>query len=386
MATWRDRMKPATFRGVPFFVEGSEHQGGRRNVTHEYPFRDKPYSEDMGRKARRFAVEGYVIGPDYIAARDALLDALEKFGPGSLQHPYYGPRTVAVDDFRVRETQRDGGMAVFSIEFTETPAKPAEPSSVADAASKLRQSGPLAGATAGAEFLAKYSPGILTSSLADMVRAATLAVTSVLGTVEMEEQQLATLKRNITQLGQSAAALVTAPVDLLASVSSVFSLVTSTDALPKIYAFEPGVVLGGSTPNRQKERANFDALHRLIQRSALTQACTLAADQTFDSYDAAMAKRNQLCALLDEQAEIAADDTYPALLQLRADLVNAVPGPGADRARLVSLTPKVTGNSLVLAYDLYGDLSLESDLVARNGVQKPGFILGGQALEVLSRG
>jgi prophage DNA circulation protein len=72
--TWRTRMQPASFRGAGFLVEGHDGEVGRRLAVHEYPERDLPYAEDLGRKARVFKITGLVIGPDYMAQRDALLD------------------------------------------------------------------------------------------------------------------------------------------------------------------------------------------------------------------------------------------------------------------------------------------------------------------------
>lgn len=41
--------------------------------------------------------------------------------------------------------------------------------------------------------------------------------------------------------------------------------------------------------------------------------------------------------------------------------------------------------ALVLAYELYDDLAWEADLVRRNAIRHPGFIMAGRVLEVLSR-
>lgn len=43
--TWKDRLQDASFRGVPFKVEEESAGTGRRVETHEYPNRDKPYTD-----------------------------------------------------------------------------------------------------------------------------------------------------------------------------------------------------------------------------------------------------------------------------------------------------------------------------------------------------
>src|SRR4051812_26581932 len=94
---WRDKWLQAQFRGARFFVENGVMAGGRRTALHEYPKRNVPYAEDMGKAANKFVVQGYLIGPNYLNDKDALIDALEKDGPGMLRLPLpYKMRDVEV--------------------------------------------------------------------------------------------------------------------------------------------------------------------------------------------------------------------------------------------------------------------------------------------------
>jgi prophage DNA circulation protein len=119
---WRDVIPyvQASFRGVPFQTVDAEARVGRRNVTHEYPQRDDPYAEDLGRRARQYVVEAYVLGDDYLAQRDALIDAIEQAGPGELVHPRWGTlQVVVLESVSIKESTREGGIARFSITFGE---------------------------------------------------------------------------------------------------------------------------------------------------------------------------------------------------------------------------------------------------------------------------
>jgi prophage DNA circulation protein len=135
---WRSQLYPATFRGIEFHVESREKGGGRRDVVHEFPKRDVPYSEDLGRRARRFTVSAYVIGADYISRRDALIDALEQEGPGLLVLPTQGEQQVNVDHYAVVERRQRGRMAEFEMTFTEAGGLPAS-SFQTDAAGNVQQ-------------------------------------------------------------------------------------------------------------------------------------------------------------------------------------------------------------------------------------------------------
>jgi prophage DNA circulation protein len=124
---WKLDLQPASYNGAGFHVEVNTRAGGRRIANHEYPKRDIPYAEDMGRKSRRFSVTGYVIsGPlvsDYTIGRDALIDQLEIAGPGRLVLPTglarAGENRVTIENYSVAESRERGGIATFEMIFLE---------------------------------------------------------------------------------------------------------------------------------------------------------------------------------------------------------------------------------------------------------------------------
>ena len=61
-APWRRKLVPASYAGVEFHVEHQALNSGRRVVLHEYPKRNIPYAEDMGRHAKRYNITGYILG------------------------------------------------------------------------------------------------------------------------------------------------------------------------------------------------------------------------------------------------------------------------------------------------------------------------------------
>lgn len=122
--TWRDKRQTASFRGVPFYVDGDSTPVGRRTQLHEYPQRDKPLVEDMGAKTREVKLTGFVIGDDCLFQRDNLLNALDKPGSGELVHPWFGRMTVtAGDGCEVSHERREGGMVRFELVFIEAGEK-----------------------------------------------------------------------------------------------------------------------------------------------------------------------------------------------------------------------------------------------------------------------
>lgn len=117
---WKDRLQDASFRGVPFKVEEEGSPVGRRVETHEYPNRDKPYTEDLGKVTSRPTITAYVVGDDCFDQRDRLIEALNKPGPGTLIHPVYGEMNVCVDgEIHVSTTKTEGRVVRFDLRFVE---------------------------------------------------------------------------------------------------------------------------------------------------------------------------------------------------------------------------------------------------------------------------
>jgi prophage DNA circulation protein len=99
--SWRDKLRPASFRGVSFGVFESQIRFGRKTSTHEYPFRDTVWVEDLGRAARRISFAGFLVGDDCIEQRDALIKVCEEAAAaegGELVHPSLGRVTVSLAD------------------------------------------------------------------------------------------------------------------------------------------------------------------------------------------------------------------------------------------------------------------------------------------------
>lgn len=404
--TWRDDLRRvrladgrhligASFRGVAFFVEGSDRGGGRRAVVHEFPLRDDPFVEDLGRRARTFRVDGYVIGDDYLAQRDALLAALEDVaGPGELVHPYHGVRRAICLNVTVRETRADGGMATFAIEFAEAPAQAPTPTEVVDAAEQVATSADAAVSAVDAELVEQYDADGLPAFALDSAETALVnaveALQAELGPIVSATQELAEFTGRVALLTAQASALVRRPAEILGTFRAAITGLVATaeaapgavmDALVSAYAADLGAPVVATTATRARERANLTALIGALRRVIALEAARLAPLVPYTSIDEATAARDQVAEMLEEQAAEAGDTAYPALVDLRSQVLRAVPGSSAF-ARVVTVERKVPVPSLLLAYQLYGSVDREADIIARNNIRHPGFVAG--ELQVLS--
>jgi prophage DNA circulation protein len=130
-AAWRKRLRPASFARARFHVEQQSRSSGMRTVIHEYPKRNIPYAEIMGRHAIRYQVTGYCIGPNYHLEKEQLMNVLEKSEPGELIDPYLPTRPLmcVCERFSVSESREKGGFCTFEMVFVElgTPANAPAP-------------------------------------------------------------------------------------------------------------------------------------------------------------------------------------------------------------------------------------------------------------------
>jgi len=189
MTTWRDNLLPGSFRGVPFKTLPLTTQIGRRNVVHEYPQRDKPYGEDLGRKARQYQVEAIVLGVDYLSQRDRLIAALESKGAGRLVHPTLGEMDVILSSpaSMTEDLGVAGGSAKFSMTFTEA-GDIAALTVTADTSKRVETAADAATATAQDAFgrtfdLGSDQPGLL-SQVLNVLNGATAGIVGLINDIK----------------------------------------------------------------------------------------------------------------------------------------------------------------------------------------------------------
>lgn len=411
--SWRERYVQGSFRGVVFVTESRDRSGGRRVALTELPFRDTPISEDMGRRAREYSLELFVHGRDYYDRRDALLAALEAFGPGTLIDPWGGAAlSVVVEDYRLTETTEDGGIARFSVLFRESGA--ADPVRVtADTASQAASAADAITAAAPDEFAARFSvdkvAGFVEDAAAVIVDAAAItaevsaALSGGLGPI------LRTFEAGLRLL--PGGALLRAPLSLGHALVGLIGAVEALGSGPRtrMSALEPLAGFGASlpavprtTPARIRQADNQDALVHLVRVTAAAGLVRAAAATRWAGQNEAVLVRTRLGDLLDGHALAAADAGEDARAAdfdtLRRALVRDLTARAATLARSYSYTPAQTEPALVIAQRLYGfgrdsrsdfggDIATRADrLVQANGVRHPGFVTGGDVLQVAAYG
>lgn len=390
-------LRPGSFRGVPFGVKGSGMAAGRRTQVHEYPQRDKPFAQDLGRATRDINVEAFVVGLDYIAQANRLLEALEKPGPGALVHPWFGTLTVAIKTDGAR-VEFDGGLgeAKFTLNFVES-GELAFPAASNSTAGQSR----LAAANIENVAVEDFSKLFKVAGMQDFVaQDATASLTSVFGLVagggvpgasafgyaatapNMLKAALGLLG-NPLALGQTIAGFIGVS-GLATSAQRWSSLAQSLLRMvmqPGLSAPAPPVVY---TPSRQQSYTNTVAINALTRQLLLAQAVGASSLVTTDVYDDAVELRTGIATALDAESLTANDATYTTLQAARSNVWSDMTARSRDGARLTTNTPAETMPALVLAYDLYEDAARDSEICTRNAVRHPGFVPP-RTLKVLTR-
>jgi len=388
--TWREELQPASFRGVPFEVEGDSGTFGRRTQVHEYPQRDKPWTEDLGRATRSFEITAFLIGDDYLQRRDALLAALETEGSGALVHPWYGELTVNIKDpARVSHSFRDGGMCMIALSFVEAGELEFPAAQDSLGAQSLIAADDLGVAVAedfGDTFSIEGLPSFVQDGFFEdlelfdgLLEAASTGWQWLNALVPDWLGDALSFGRDVVSMFDRTVLPSTVANSVRLNRNAVISL-TALSRQYGTYVVEP-TSLAPATRQRQANRA---ALASLFQHSTLIQAAGMTAAMPLPVYDDAVLVRDSLTAALDEASFSVVDAVYVPLQILRARVHADVTARLSQAARLLTYTPREPMACLAIAYDLYEDVSREQEIIDRNTIRHPGFAPA-VPLKVLSR-
>jgi prophage DNA circulation protein len=398
---YREDYRPASFRGVSFHVRASDVTVGRRLARHEYPQRDIPYLEDMGRSAREYQVEAFVLGSNYRSIRDALVKAIEQAGPGQLVHPYYGTVMVVVSaGVKVTESTEEGGIARFSIQFVEA-GKQEYPNSVTDTGFVLDNQLSNAMNVFASDFAANFSiDGVLDFVSADAMQNVTSLLklpdlSSVLASVSaFVADPLSPLKallpQNLMSSLMNPIALATGLVALIGGLAGGKTGGRSGSAASLLDYSLPPVYGSEYTPSRAIEADNRIALNNLVVQAATAVYVTELARSAAQTLDDARAVSADIVASSD-RILMDPDTGYQAvaaMMQLRTEAIRHFSAVTADLPRAVQVTNNISLPSIVMANVFYGDKweqqERDQDIVSRNRIRHPGFLPAGRSLQILT--
>lgn len=385
-SAWVSGYAQASFRGVEFFISSAQGEIGRRYAIHEFPQRDFPIAEDLGRKARQFTLSCYIIGENYFDDRNALIEAIELPGPGKLVHPYLGVFNAVVLNSSFTEATNEGRVARFNITFQEQ-VETVLTASGPDPETKVyrKRQDFLDSALAffeDAYDIAQQPVQVVQNVLDEIDRALDVLVAAkkVVGSVADFQRELSNVRGKLTQLVFDAS-------DLWQELGGIIQF--GTDILDGRFSITPANArqqyIDLNEPlNQWRSNADRDdpvALIRdLFYKQTVISSTGLLPYVAYESKDESerfLANANKDL----DQIELdpaSSDDLINNARDQRAFLKEDAEDRTEDLGEIFEYqVPKSSKPTIAIASSLYGSLEKEQEIIDRNGIQNP-FFAGGK--------
>lgn len=431
MSEESERLLEASFRGVPFFVQKAELSAGRRTQVHEYPLRDKPFVEDLGRASRTIVITAFLVGDDYIAQSKRLIGAVETEGSGQLVHPWLGE--MKVTPTAVSKLSFDDRMRVASVTLTFTESGDLLfPSTKADKTAASHEASDAVSVSA----IDKFAEAIHLEDVSDYVEAAMSGdLLDVLGVVSSSDLAA------VFDMSDRIADLVSDGMTLLSQDPSVFARqflnacglsrlstsiaawsgvvgqiknLTGNEKLSSSTKTLNEIVAGSSVVSSTRETVvrNRAALETLVRQVLIAQAVGVSTivgtsvdriapeeivpsgtssssatgtvvitsdageDEGFSttSYEEIVAARDVILEMLDAEIELtSSDDEFRVLMDARVAVFEEMTERADREQHLLDVELPEVRPAVVVAYDYYDDATRDEEIVARNHVEHGGF-------------
>lgn len=414
--------QPASFRGVPFFIDTFEASGGRRGPDHEFPGKDEGYPEDTGGKIRSHTINAYVArttsDPDYASRRDALIAAASQYGPGDLIHPVWGTIRIQILEWSVSESKDALGLAPIVLSFVEA-SEATYPTATKAASSGMTTAAASAHAAAARGFAAVFSVAgksdfLRDSAAADAGKASDMfsriassngvpvdvqALAGTLGNAIREatrENDGETVAHALAAIPQAFTAWYEAPFANRRNQDGTYRgtsnfrgggplPATAATSLFRALDFTLGIGVPAETAARRQQAANAEAVAHLTRLSSAIEAARVAPFIDWMTIQEAEAARDRIAETLDLAAEeTGSDELFNALTDMRVLVSRTVPPENSQLPYLMEYAPLVTQPTLALAFRLYGASSRADEISLINRIRHPGFVPGMELLQVIS--
>lgn len=411
--TFWSQLRPASWRGFEFAVEDDGLSFGRRNAVHQYPFRDTPWVEDIGRQAKRFQVRGFIVGDDVIPRRDRLIALADEKSDGELVHPTLGRRKVALMDVKSFARKDRGRCFELHFVFMEQGGQ-LYPSSTSSTGATTREKAAQAKAAAESSFAKRLKAAMSAGqgalqAVSDVTQTAMARLDDIGTSVGLQpgrlSQAASVLASDIIRGRQSSALLrlgldelrvLTSSLDgstagkYTAAVLNAVGAAALTGTLSKDWLrnvigmatysalAEQNQPVSATYPAGVQVQSAGNATRALFRRSMVIAASELSADYQPHSSAEAADVRSMLASALQDEIELAGntgdDEAYQSLKALRAAVVQDLNTRAALLPTMVVVRTAEPIPALLLAHRLYDDIGRTDELVAEARPVHPAFM------------
>lgn len=400
---------PGSFDGIPFLLERSAVEGGRKDVKKEFPNTGRQLIEDLGPRLSVYNLDMIISAgaEGYIQRRNRLLNRLGAGGKAVLVLPIDGPiDNIVCRSFTLIEDFTRLGDGRISARFeidnsTGVPTRAAVTTQdVASAADAVR-------AQVSAEFSTRYAAATTPTGYAaavGKVRDIVAAFEENVTFLSVSANVIDEFSTELTGLSDDVLRVANRPQELADSVGRLFTSVSNLystpagafDVLKKFFSFgEDDVLSALNTATRIRREQNRAATNGLMQVQALSLAYSAASQIEFDTIaevdEVIDALENEYRAVVDANSSdinsIFAEssgvsvEVINGLDELRAQTKVLFDEQKLSARRLTAVRTD-TMPARVLAYQYYGDSTEGEAIAAINGELNVSFLKG--QIEILT--
>lgn len=375
-----------SFKGVPFFVDEYEMQGGGRNiVSNPIPFSSNYVSQDLGGKIPTHPINVYLIGRECKQARDNLIAACNEEGAGELVHPFFGRFQAECISLTVAGGKSGVNYCTLQVEFRPVSAAEGRPvqanlAGIAKAAASEFQK----------ISVDKFSDSFTVSGKGKgVVDLAVEFTQKAMDAVLSARQALATVNDFVSAVGAmkaNAATIMMAPADF---VTRLENIVTATKEMFGIDSEENDVdeYLDMLERVRDLESGENPAgkIAATFKNFVASMVASSLLDAKFSSVDDAAAMQNKVANafgwLLEQTDDV---DDYMSISNMESASLGYLRSTMENIAVVLEKDISYSNNVLQVCYDVYGSVDRAEEIIERNGLVQGLFILPGK-IKVLSK-
>lgn len=362
---WLDERKPASFRGLAFEAVELSESGGNVLVVDKIPESDDHVVGELGNEVDRFHIVGWVTGDDYLDQIGNLKAAFKKRGVGELVHPWRGQMLGRVERWTF-PNDIGGGLGEFEFDFVPAGIETRPTVLIVTETDIIEKQ------TSARAVMTRAQPAqqSLIASLPGYLRDAVAVVQAREATELIAALGLATDS-------PEASALRAIDGDFDAA-ADVFEAVDNAQTLLR-YLSSAGATLVGasSTPSGEAAATATQAGAGQYRVLAVSRLAVLASVGVYPSADAAEQTQALVTAQIDALLDASpSDDLWTVLADLRSSLVASLSEIASRLPREVDRKVLAPRPALVLAFDLYGSVTREQQILDLNRSQHPGFLVG----------
>ena len=406
---------PGSYAGVPFLVDRSRIEGGRKKVVKEFPNSNKQLVQDMGGRPRSYSLEIIINsdpnGNNYKQRRDNFLRVLESGSSSVLVHPLYGSiNNIVVKSFILNEDFTALGEARFSVEFAVNDTT-GTPIVSTDTVSVINQATEEALAAVQEDISENYLvsrnfPSNFTAasqklnSMVNKFSSSTSFFQVAADEINSFSNELGELSENVTRLVSQPQELAESVVSLFQTVNGLYSSVEATfGVMQKFFDFGDGdTEIIQDTVIKQERARNNSLLNNLVRGSALILNYSNATQIEYSTVN----EVERIGSILEDQYQSIVIDsvrvtrttpilsttvttqpkqnslqssTLDSITSLRVQVQKFLEERRLSASQIVSInTHQIPAR--VLAYQYYGDSSLGPDISKLNSNLNVSFLKG----------